>query len=319
MNQIDYTIKADKRAIGSVPWASQLINTEDVGDDIVKVMEKSGLDYSFHKEQLKLSDGRPVNNYAIVRDDTNEIISHSVGSDWTGVSNAKRFEWFSPYLQNADAKIIYAGAITDNLRTKVCVIARIEKNTNVEIQKGDDIAKYILLSDSFGGAALRPMLLSLRLMCMNGAMETTTSEISKIRHSSKITSRLDNVHNDIELWNKDFEEQVSNYRFLAGKDIKSNDNLNKYFMEVMDYEVNPEKGTLGTRQENTMVKLRELFHDTKHNKGNNLWTAYNAITAYVNHYMGREVNTALNSLFYGAGQTRQKRALEVAMDFASKI
>lgn len=312
-------LNADKRAIGTVPWASHFEKVEDVGRDISKVMKKANLDYSFHKEQAYLSDGRPINSYAIVRDSDNAILSHQIGPEWTGIENIKRFQWFEPYLLNKEATIIYAGQITDSIRTKICVIARLDKNTNLEVQKGDEISKYILLSDSFGGSSLRPMLLALRLICSNGMISTSREVMRTLRHSKNIQVNLDNIHDDIQLWDAGFEENMKTYKQLAAKDIKNDTNLNNYFIEVMDFKIKEGKTELGSRQQNTLEQLRNLFHDKKNNLGHSLWTAYNSITAYTNHFSGRSTETAINSLFYGQGANRQARALEKAIEFSSRI
>lgn len=312
--------KADTRVIGKFPWAGQFVDVSSDGRDINKVMERAALNYTFHKEQLQLPDGRQVSNYAVVRDDNNEILSHSVGPDWTGLTNAKRFEWFSRYLDKKDATIIAAGEITDSIRTKVAVIARLDHNTNVTISKNDEVAKYLLLSDSFGGSALRPQILVARLICGNGMMGISTKDIITIRHSQRINQKMDIAHDDITLWGLGFEKTTEVYKQLATKDIKNESNLDNYFMNVMEYEIPAGETKLSTRPAKTVAHLKELFADNIHNDGgNSLWTAYNAVTAYINHFVGRSQNSALNSLFYGQGAGRQRRAMETAIEYMGKI
>lgn len=310
--------KSDKRVIGSFPWQHDLVNVESVGRHVGDAMKTAGLDYTFHKEQVLLPDGRPLNSFAIVRDDNKEILSHYVGPEWTGLTNTERFKWFEPYLEQEEATILYAGQITDSQRTKIAVIARLDKNTNVEIQKDDVVAKYLLLSDAFGFASLRPAILVTRLICGNGAISSQKEGAFSIRHSKNISSNFSSVQRDITLWNENFENTVEVYKSLAKVDIKKQQNLTNYFMDVMNFKIKEGETELGTRQKNTISKLQDLFDDKAHNPGQNWFTGYNSITALANHVIGRSTRTSLNSLFYGSSNVLNRKALELAVEYAGK-
>ena len=311
--------KADHRAIGNFVWEKHpnFHNVEAVGRDLKESIKTAGLDWSVRKEQLYLNDGRTVDSFAVVREDNNEVISPYVGPEWTPVQNSTRFEWFQPYLDNKDATILSAGAIKGG--QKIAIIARLDHNTKTEIQKGDEVARYLLLTDAYGGHAVKAALLIARLVCGNGMVQTSKEFKRSFRHSRKVNEHLEVAHNDVGMWQQGFDTTFEEMKFLASKDVKTPKLLENYFVKVMDYKIDEEKGDYGTRQRNTLNQLEDLFANQTYNKGNNWWTALNAVTAYYNHYAGRTTDSALDSVLYGNANNNQKIAFTEAINFANAV
>jgi hypothetical protein len=46
------------------------------------------------------------------------------------------------------------------------------------------------------------------------------------------------------------------------------------------------------------------------------WSAFNSVTYFTDHEMGRNADTRLSSAWFGANQTRKVKALEKAVEFA---
>lgn len=316
--------KTDARAIGTFPWTKHPSFT-DVSKctNTTEAIKNSKLNWTVRTEPLFLKDGRGVNGKAVVRDDNNTIIADYVGPDWLPVQNVNKFNWFDPYLQNNDSTLLHAGYIGNG--EKVCLIARLNHNTNTEITKGDEVAKYLLLTDSFVyGKSLKIILMIARLVCGNGMVSFDNTNHMMISHYSKINTNLTNAHQDIALWDESFKKSIETAIYLAHKKVKNNAQLVEYFTEAMDFEEREDKKTgivkLSTRSNNVLEKLKANFEDDTYNgKERSLWNAYNAITAYLNHENGRSQDSALDSLWFGSSALKQKRAMALAIDYANAI
>ncbi len=314
--------RTDKRAIGQIfPWNAHK-NFTDVSETttVQEAIEKSALNFTVRTEPLFLQDGRQARTKAIIRDDTNEIVSDGVGPDWTPVQNQAKFDWFNRYLEANQTKLLTAGYLGNG--EKQCLIARLNHNTNVEITKGDEIAKYILLVDSFEpGKSMKLMLLMARLTCCNGNVGFNEENFRKIPHRRKINARMEDLHQDVMVWDKGFDTAVESARFLASHPVKTQSSLFDYYAKVMDFEEKANEAgqkEYSTRSKNTMERLNELFEDDKYNgSSRSWWNSFNAVTAYLNHESGRSADTALDSLWFGQSNVRTKKAWNLALEYAT--
>lgn len=304
------------RHIGTPIWSlhPRVVKLDSTEYSIDESIEAAGLNFTVHKEQLKLADGRPTKSFAVLRDDTGEILSDYVGPEWTASQNRDKFLWFQKYLDDKSAKLTHAGCLPNG---KMIIIAKFN-HPDDEVMPGDNLERDVLITDFFGKRALQLSLINLRAICANGRIFTSKKFGSmNIRHSSQIHNRLEDAHENILAWDEAFSENLAQYKFLASKDIKSENSLVEFFAASLKMEKG-EDG-FGTRQQNTLERLKSLFNDPVHNKGTSMWSAYNAITAYTNHYTGRSIETAMDSLFYGANNTIQERALSLALETANTM
>lgn len=279
------------------------------------------VNYSF---ALRQDDNCPevkpdVDECAVCRVDTKQILG-VVGSRYTPLQNIKALDWFRPWVENKLLGLNTAGSLFNG--KKVWVLADFINDPLIQIVPGDDIKKFLLLSNSHDGTtALRLGLTPIRVVCANTlAMSHRSSEskLIRLRHSSQIEQNLENMRAIIDLANKDFAATAEQFKLLASKDINQSD-LRKYVRVLVQGEKDSIKSwdDIPTRTQN-IVKQIEKNMDSSRNKGQGTWwKAFNAFNEYLNYEQGRNVNNRLNSLWFGTNEVANRKALELALEMAA--
>lgn len=284
-----------------------------------------------------------------VRSTDNSVLG-IVGPNTHPLQNVKAFEWFQPFLDAKEAELTTAGSLCDG--RKVWVMARLNRD-NAEIVKGDEVAKFILLSNSHDGTtAIRVGFTPVRVVCANTlamAHGDKASKLIRVRHSAKVETNLEKIRDVMNAANAEFEATAEQYRFLASRQISQAD-LRKYVKLVLD--VDPDKSdddlpkrTLAMIQEisdrhekrtnmvyelakqsqalqgATLDAIMRAFEegrgtDNKASRGS-YWTAYNAFTEWASYDRGHKQDTRLNSLWFGESARQNVKALEVALEMAN--
>jgi phage/plasmid-like protein (TIGR03299 family) len=325
--------------VGETPWHGQSEELQD-GEmyNIVTAIEKAGQNWSvecrplYFKQQVSETEFKLVEvdcRQATVRSD-NQICLGTVGPRYTPLQNAEAFEWFQPYLTpdedgNRAAALHTAGSLDEG--RKVWVLAKLNLD-NAEIVPGDDVAKYLLLSNSHDGTlAVRVGFTPIRVVCANTlrmahADDTRATKLIRIRHHRNMKKTLETVRNTINIANQQFEATAEQYRFLASRQVDKED-LDKYIKIVLKIEDKEDKG-LATRTKNTIEDIVERF-DSKgpgckfEGVAGTWWGAYNAVTHWLNYERGHNTDTRLHSLWFGPSSATNQLALESAVEFADKV
>lgn len=303
--------------VGKLPWHGLGVN---LPDDALYSLEDgirlAGLDWTVGLEPLYMADGRPVDRKATVRSTDGSILG-TVGPRYTPLQNAEAFDFFKPFLETQSAALHTAGSLDSGRR--VWILAKLNLS-NAEIVPGDEVAKYVMLSNSHDGTlAVRVGFTPVRVVCANTlamAHSDDASKLIRVRHSSQVKTNLDNIREVMDLANQEFEATAEQYRLLAKRSISQSD-LEKYVKLVLKLDDDKEK--LSTRSKNILADIFERFES---GKGNNFpgvrgthWAAYNAVTEWLNYERGHNDDTRLSSLWFGDSANTSKRALETALDF----
>jgi len=326
-----------------LPWhglGTPVSNESDLFN-LIGFEEKAGLNWGVHKEPLvtvpqaqsaidfafnrQPGDECPqiqenVDHYAVVRD-TDKRILGVVGPRWTPLQNREVFEWFQPWLDNKLVALNTAGSLFDG--QKVWVLAQVVEDTVHEIVKGDDVARFILLSNSHDGTtAARPSFTSIRVVCANTLRlaENKASAMIRVRHSSKVKSNLEAIRDIMDLAKNEFVASVEQYRYLASKQINKED-LRKYVRILVQDEklaATQKWDDVPTRSQNIILDIERLLDDPIQKIGisGTWWNAYNAYNGYLNHKQGRNSDNRLNSLWFGANEANDRQAFNLALNFA---
>lgn len=299
------------------PWAGigeSILSAETVAD----AMTDAGLDWSVRTETLYRNNGEEVKQRAVVRQDTDTVLG-CVGPKWTPYQNADAFKWFQPYIDGEHAAFETAGALGKG--SIVWVLAKLNRD-NVEIANGDEVSKYLLLSNSHNGKlAVRVGFTPIRVWCANTlhmAHNSASSKMLRVRHSQNVTENVNAIQDIVNMANADFEATAEQYRFLASRQINKED-LEKYVLSVLGK--NDSLEDAATRTKNQFNEIVALFEG---GKGNNLpsvagtwWAAYNGVTEWLNYVRGRNSDNRLTSLWFGANASVNRQAFESAMDMAA--
>jgi phage/plasmid-like protein (TIGR03299 family) len=305
--------------VGATPWhglGNQVESDITVADAIVA----AGLDWEVGLKDLQTVDGVPVNHRATYRKTDGSILG-VVGPRYTPLQNRDSFDWFQPFLDAGECALHTAGSLHSG--QKVWVLAQLNRD-NSEIVAGDEVSKFILLSNSHDGTtAIRVGYTPIRVVCANTlawAHSNTNSQLIRIRHTRSSKSNLENVRDIMDNINAGFEATAEQFRFLASKDFNQAD-IRKYVKVMLGIEGTVD-GDIKTRTRNIMDEILALVEGPKQSATNvrgTWWAAYNGYNEYLNYNKGRTEDNRLDSLWFGANANDNNKALNKAMEFANAV
>ena len=302
---------------GAVPWHG--LGTEiDDATTFWDAFEMAGLDWAVDTKPLFTSDGEKVTHRASYRTTDGRILG-IVGPRWTPLQNRDAFEIFEPLVDAGDLTIHTAGSLRNGER--IWALCQLNQDNN-EIVKGDEIAKFVLLSNGHDGKlAVHFGFTPIRVVCANTesiARDSAASKLIRVRHNRFVKENVQAVRDVMNLANQEFEATAEVYRFLASRSVSKTD-LEKYVKVVFD--ANKPEDEISTRTKNILLKVTDLFES---GKGNDLegvrgtyWAAYNAVSEYLNYTKGRTSNNRIDSLWFGQNGTMNRKALDQAVALAS--
>ena len=199
--------------VGATPWhgeGTQLDENPSISEAIVA----AGLDWEVGTKPLFTAEGTEVNAKATFRKTDNRVLG-VVGPRYTPLQNQDAFDWFQPFLDAGECQLHTAGSLSEG--EKVWVLAQLNRD-NCEIVKGDEVSKFILLSNSHDGTtSIRVGYTPIRVVCVNtlaAAHSSKESSLIRIRHTRSSKSNLDNVRDIMDNINAQFEATADQYRFL---------------------------------------------------------------------------------------------------------
>ncbi len=219
--------------VGKAPWHGLGVALDNP-PSVAEAIRLAGLDWNVVLADLQITEtGEGVDHKATVRDDDGRILG-VVGPRYQPLQNADAFAWFQPFLESGEASIHTAGSLAHGKR--VWVLAKINRAPS-EIAPGDDVEKFILLSNSHDGTlAVRVGFTPIRVVCNNTLSLAHGSEASKlvrIRHTANAKDALAAVRETMDAANSAFEATADVYRQLARKPINAAD-LRRYVKTVFE-------------------------------------------------------------------------------------
>ena len=305
--------------VGATPWHG-LGNKVEADIGIEDAIVSAGLDWEVGLKNLQTVDGVPVNHRATYRKTDGSILG-VVGPRYTPLQNRDSFDWFQPLLDAGECALHTAGSLHSG--QKVWVLAQLNRD-NSEIVSGDEVSKFILLSNSHDGTtAIRVGYTPIRVVCANTlawAHSNTNSQLIRIRHTRSSKSNLENVRDIMDNINAGFEATAEQFRFLASKDFNQAD-IRRYVKVMLGIEGTID-GDIKTRTRNIMDEILALVEGPKQSATNvrgTWWAAYNGYNEYLNYNKGRTEDNRLDSLWFGANANDNNKALNKAMEFANAV
>lgn len=301
---------------GEVPWHGLGNLMPDTARyDIDECIKLAGLDFTVDTCPLYMADGREVSHRAVVREKDNAVYG-VVGPQYTPLQNQDAFDWFQPFLDTKACQLHTAGSLFDG--KKIWVLAQINSENSV-IVKDDEIAKFILLSNSHDGTtSVRVGFTPIRVVCANTmafAHGHKDSSLIRLRHCVNVKTNLENIREIMDVANLQFEATAEQFRLLASKNINAAD-LDKYVRKTLDIK----EGEISTRSQNILEGVFARFtmgHQDMPGVRGTYWAAYNAVNEYLNYVHGRNVDNRMNNLWFGPNATTNDKALENALQMVS--
>jgi len=304
---------------GATPWHGLGEKLEDA-PTISEAIEASGLDWEVGTKDLVTKDGVDVPARATYRKSDGSILG-VVGPRYVPLQNKDAFEWFQPFIDAGECSLHTGGSLSNG--QKVWALAQLNRDPS-EIVAGDEVQKFILLSNSHDGTtAIRVGYTPIRVVCVNTlafAHKHNDSQLLRIRHTRSAATNLDNVRDIMDNINMQFEATAEQFRFLASRDFNQND-VKKYVKTLLGCEKTVDDD-LKTRTSNTIRKVMETIEGPKQDMPGvrgTWWAAYNGFNEYLNYEKGRTTNNRVESLWFGQNGTANQRALALATEYASSI
>lgn len=303
---------------GATPWhgLGTEINQETSFWDS---FELAGLDWEVDTKPLFTGDGEKVSHRAAYRVSDGRILG-IVGKRWTPLQNRDAFEIFEPLVDAGEMVIHTAGSLRNGER--IWALCQLNQD-NSEIVAGDEVAKFVLLSNGHDGKlAVHFGFTPIRVVCANTealARGSKASKLVRVRHSRFVKQNVQDLRNVMNFANQEFEATAEQYRYLASKGINSED-LDKYIKIVLGIgEKSADEMT--TRSKNIVSSIEDLFEG---GRGSDIagvrgtyWGAYNAVTEYLNYSKGRTANNRMDSVWFGQNGTMNQKALDAALELSA--
>jgi len=305
--------------VGATPWHGEGTQLDE-NPSISEAITAAGLDWEVGLKDLVTTDGQPVPARATYRKTDNSVLG-VVGPRYQPLQNQDAFDWFQPFLDAGECQLHTAGSLC--MGQKVWVLAQLNRE-NSEIVSGDEVSKFILLSNSHDGTtAIRVGYTPIRVVCVNTlsmAHKNSDSKLLRIRHTRSSKNNLENVRDIMDNINAQFEATAEQFRFLASRNFNQAD-IRQYVKVMLDIK-NVQDEDIKTRTRNIMDEILALVEGPKQSATNvrgTWWAAYNGYNEYLNYTKGRTVSNRLDSLWFGQNGNDNNRALQTAMEFANAV
>jgi phage/plasmid-like protein (TIGR03299 family) len=307
---------------GQAPWHNlgrfikedQLLTSEDA-------IVAAGLNWNVSTQPLFLADGTQAPSKAVVREDNNKILG-VVSENYVPLQNNSAFTFFDPFVQSGEAVYETAGSLKDGKR--IWVMAKLNKDPMV-IAKGDEVEKYILLSNSHDGTmAVRAGFTPIRVVCQNTlsmAVNNDASQLIRLKHTKNLQDNLSKIAEIMNVANQRFEATAEQYRMLTRKDINRQD-LEKFVKLVFVGEKYVEMEKQGLNPASRILEnVIPLFEKGRGNDiasiKNTAWAAYNAVNEYLQYERGTDEDLRMDKMWFGDSATLNQKALAIITKMVS--
>jgi phage/plasmid-like protein (TIGR03299 family) len=312
---------------GEVPWhgLGKLVPKGLTAEEMIRA---AGLDWEV--ELVPARGAREINRkgefsrYEVVRKPRsntteNEVLLGVVGRRYQPLQNVEAFEFFDPIVGEHKAYFETAGALGEGER--IWVMAKMPQA--MEIVRGDECFKYLLLSNTHSGdGSVIVKFTAMRVVCQNTLMLAMKDgqEAYRVRHSKQMQFKLDELAAFLAITQEVFLRAEELFRRLAK--VKMNEErLEHYFGAVFPRsDEQKKKGEKPLR----WAFLREVFETQKdlqlHGVCGTLWGAYNAITRFEDYkqpLQEEQPDQRLERTWFGGGADTKLKALAKAEEFAT--
>ena len=201
-------------------------------------------------------------------------------------------------------------------------MARLNRDP-ITVVKGDDVLKYLLLSNGHDGlVSVKVGFTPQRVVCMNtlrAAHQHSASRLLRVKHTQRVNETLLEVRDVINVVDREFEATAEQYRLLSKHQVNAKD-LDRYVRVVFGLPEKAEGSEEKQKGDRVVSKIIPLFEKGRGNDmpgvRGTLWAAYNSVTEFLTHGRGRSEETRIDSLWFGQGALINQRALETAVELA---
>lgn len=297
---------------GAVPW-------HGIGVPITpnfsahEAMMEAGLNWNVELMHLAFCQNQQAigimpDHYAVVR--TDKMIPLGVTSErYKPLQNKDGFDIFQGVLDTNLATIETAGSLKNG--AIVWALAKV-KDVAEDVVKNDPIQMYVLLSFGHDGKrSVKCGFTPIRVVCNNTltmAENDSSTRLVRILHRGEVVENTKAIIQSMDLAAQEFRMTMEQYKKLASKSVSKED-LKQYVKTVLDLDGE------STRSKNIidLVMWKDAHGMGNANSAGSAWSAYNAVTEYLSHDAGRNVDSRFSSLWFGRGANMNQTALTEAL------
>lgn len=285
-----------------------------------EMMRLAGLDWPVEESRLYLDDGTEIpgfkGNYRQIGDD--RITLGIVSDGFHTIQNADAADAMDAIVGAGNAHYTSAGALREGRR--IFISAKLPGSH--PIMKGDDVDKYLLLSNAHDGSrAFRLFFTPVRVVCANterAALADVDSGVTLSHVGGDLKSRIAEATQVIAKAEKHFAEISLAFKALA--DRKATDAAVKKYVSRLYPDV--EKKAHKLDRSATRDAITRFYHEAPGAAVavGTWWGAYNAVTYFEDH--GRFVESRITDSRrfeisqFGAGAERKAASFNLALEMA---
>ena len=310
--------------VGKAPWHG--LGTPVPGHVSPRRMQRAAkLDWEVEKRPLfyKTREGagadasakRLPGRYALVRQSDGQLLD-IVKSNWEPVQNREAFAFFNDFVRAGDMTMETAGSLANG--KWVFALARARAAFHLSRAERDVVESYVLFTNPHQyGRAVDIRFTPVRVVCHNTLSFALGQRDNRYRVSFGHRQRFPLARAQALV--RRMAEQLENYRLkaecLAAKRYEAQ-SLDHYFRQVFKPAIpprnRPDHELPFTRNATRAIDIveRQPGHDLA---PGTWWNAFNAVTYLTDHEIGRSAETRLVTAWYGPGNARKVRALELAL------
>lgn len=264
------------------------------------------------------------NFFATVRKDTEQVLG-VVGSKYEVVQNRTAFTFFDSLVNDGSGiKYETAGALGDG----ECIFITAKMPECIKVGRKDEIEEYIFLTTSHDGSgSIMAAFTPVRIVCnntLNMALRNHSNAVF-IKHTVNAETKLQEAARIIAISN-DISAQLEQV-FNKWAKVRIND---KELKKLIQLAMSPNAEVFkAVAEDNNAYEFTKQFDDVCGNvfeyamiapsqqietTAGTLFGAYNAITGYYQNVKSyKSEDSRLNSIMFGTGLDRTKKAFEICM------
>lgn len=304
---------------GETPWHGLGVPVEATLSP-AQMLDKAGLNWSVDKVPAfvdyngqKLFTGRQ----ALVRSSDSKVLT-TISDDWEPVQNETAFEFFNEFVTQGDMEMHTAGSLREG--NMVWALAKVKESFSLFKGK-DEVESFLLFSNPHEyGKSIDIRFTPIRVVC-NNTLTLSLSQKSDmmVRLNHRKAFNADQVKETMGIAKTKLSQYKDMAEFLAQKKF-TNENVVDYFKMIFPLtttkEVKDGEVLKMSRPAALAMDIMDTQPGAEFGRGT-WWQAFNATTYSIDHLLGHNQETRLNSAWYGTNRTKKIQALEKAVEFAN--
>jgi phage/plasmid-like protein (TIGR03299 family) len=310
---------------GEKPWHA-LGTVMSPTADVPTALKAASLDWDvelaplFYRRKIDGVDKRVKvpTRQAVIRVPDGALLA-TVGSDYRLFQNSETFGVLQPACEQFGVTIETAGALGKGDR--VWMLAKLP--TPTEVVPGDKIDGYFLvLSGHNGWTTFSARPTPVRVVCQNtlsAALSGNKTPLIKLSHVETNANKFEQIGEMVTDLVAMLKQTNESFAKLANRKMTKDETI-AYISEVLNLGDDP--NPVVARRRDTILELAESGKGVEFAPGT-AWTAFNAVTEYVDHVrpaeakVARTIRQANESALFGTNSKLKVRALNIARRLAA--